>query len=134
GLNGPPSLLNEGTIFGAGQYRFFPNLSINKLGEVMVAFAFSSATDYAGVRARAIGGSADQTVKVGQVTIDGSRYGDYAGPAVDPDGCRLWQLEEYAKSRTTWGSWISPLTFSDCAGSVSATPTNTPVKTATAVN
>ncbi len=82
-------------------------------------------------------------LKAGETTIDGSRYGDYAGEAVDPDGCTIWHFEEYARGGSVWGTWTGSFKFPSCGGTVptatntptvTSTPTNTPSGTATPSN
>ncbi len=130
GLDSTPTLVTQGTVGADGQFRYFPNLAVNNAGELAIGFAFSSASDYAGVHTYDLGSGSELTIKAGEASIDGSRYGDYAGTVLDPDGCTVWHLEEYAKAGTTWGTWVTSLAYSDCSGG--PTPTVTPTSTPTA--
>ena len=135
-VNGAPSLLQQGVFATAGQYRFFPNLSVDTGGNMTLAYAYSSSSEFAGVRytgrlasdpAGAL--QVEAVLKVGQQSVDGSRYGDYAGQALDPDGCTVWHLEEYARSGSLWGTWVGSMRAATCSGG--PTPTVTPTSTRT---
>src|SRR3989449_2436389 len=119
GLDGTPALMQQGIVDDGspGQYRYFPSLAVDQNGNVALAYAHSSATDYAGIRYTTIAGGVqgpEVTLKAGEATIEESRYGDYAATAVDPhDNLTIWHVEEYAKILsgvllpTGWGTWIS---------------------------
>jgi Fibronectin type III domain len=126
---GAPSLVQQGTIAGDAQYRFFPNLGVDTSGNVAVGYAYSSATEYAGVRASGLAPGTEVTLKAGEATTNGGRYGDYAGTVLDPNGCTVWHFEEYAKSGTVWGTWMGNLSFAGCGAT--ATPSPAPTATAT---
>jgi len=133
-LDGPPSLVSQGTIGTSGQHRFFPNLAVNKVGDVLLGFAYSSSTDYAGVHTIDLGTGTEAVPRTGQTVVDGSRYGDYAGTTVGADGCTIWHFEEYAKSGTQWGTWATSVAYADCSGGPIPTPTVTPTQTSTPVS
>ena len=98
-LDGPPVTVAQATIGAAGQYRFYPNLAVNKTGDVTVGFAYSSATEYAGVHVYDLGTAVETAPRPGEANVDGSRYGDYAGTTVDPDGCTILALRGVCQER-----------------------------------
>lgn len=139
-VSGAPTLLQQGVDAADGQYRFYPNLSVDSAGNMMLAYAYSSSSDYAGIRyaGRAPGDpagtlGAEALFKAGQTTVSGARYGDYAGATLDPDGCTLWHFEEYARTGSLWGTWVASAAFPTCSpiATPSPTATNTSLPTAT---
>ncbi len=143
-LTTAPSLLQQGTIAANGQYRYYPNLSVDSTGNMMIAYGASSSAEYAGIRYAAhlagdVAGTLQPEVmlRAGGATVSPSnRYGDYAGAAVDPDGCALWHFEEYARAGSIWGTWAGSVRFSGCVVATPSptstrTPTNTPTNTPT---
>jgi hypothetical protein len=122
-LDAAPVLLQQGTVAGNGQYRYYPNLSVDVAGNMMLAYAESSSTEYAGIRyaAHLVGDAAgalqsEVVLKAGEGTVSPSgRYGDYAGAAIDPDGCSLWHFAEYARAGSAWGTWASSVRFTGCS-------------------
>jgi hypothetical protein len=118
-LDGVPALLQQGIVDDPdpGHYRFFPSLAVDGNGNVALAYAYSSASDYAGIRYTTISAGAqgpETVLKGGEATLLEPRYGDYAGTALDPyDNLTIWHVEEYAKDFfgliTEWGTWISAI-------------------------
>jgi hypothetical protein len=138
-VNGAPLLLQQGISATSGTYRYFPNLSVDSGGNMTLAYAYSSTTDDAGIRytgrlaADPPGAlQVEAVLKAGQQSINGSRYGDYAGEALDPDGCTVWHFEEYARSGSLWGTWVGSMHASTCVGGPTPTPTPSSTPTATA--
>lgn len=132
-----PSLLQQSILAGSGQYRYFANVAVDKSGNMSLGYAYSSTTDYAGIHYTGRLATdplntlqADALLKAGETTIDGTRYGDFAGRTVDPDGCTVWHLEEYARSASLWGTWVGSTRVSTCGSSVpTPTFTSTPTQT-----
>lgn len=125
-IDGAPSLVQQGILGGTGQSRYYPNLSVDRSGDLLLGYAYASTTDYPGVRAtgRAPGDlpgvlQSEGLLKAGEALIDGTRYGDYAGEQLAPDGCTVWHLEEYAQAGALWGTWISTMKMSGCTATVS---------------
>ncbi|HLZ71943.1 MAG TPA: hypothetical protein VKV26_18725 [Dehalococcoidia bacterium] len=126
-LDGAPTLIQQGTLGSDGEDRMYPALSVDISGDLSIGFAHSSASVFAGVdytgRLPSDAPGAlelpENVLKAGEVNLDGTRYGDYAGEVVDPDGCTVWHLEEYAQSGQTWGTWVGSFRFPSC----STTPT-----------
>ena len=118
-LNGRPTLLQHGIVDDGnpGHYRYFPSLAVDQAGNVALAYNFSSATDYPGIRYTPIsaGAQGSETVlKAGEVTLQEPRYGDYAATALDPhDRLTIWHIGEYAKlladTFSEWGTWLSAI-------------------------
>jgi len=138
-VDGAPSLVQQGIIGSSGQYRFFPNLSVDSAGDLSLGYAFSSGNDFAGIRytgrlaGDALGTTqAEAVLKAGEASANGARWGDYAAQVVDPNGCTVWHFEEYAKSGVLWGTWVGSFGFTSCSGG-SSTPTPAPTATNTPV-
>ena len=120
-VDGAPSLVQQGIVGGSGQSRYYPNLSVDRSGDMLAAYAYASGTEYPGVRhtgrlATDPAGTvqAEAVMKAGEAFINGTRYGDYAGQQLDIDGCTVWHLEEYAKAGVLWGTWIGSMKFAGC--------------------
>jgi len=120
-LNGRPTLLQQGTVDDGspGHYRYFPSLAVDQAGNVALAYNFSSASDYPGIRYTPISGGAqgpETVLRDGEVTLEEPRYGDYAATALDPhDRLTIWHVGEYAKvidgTFSGWGTWLSAITI-----------------------
>lgn len=142
-LDAAPTVVQEGIIpTNSGEYRYFPNVSLDSAGNMAVAYAFSSSSDDAGIRATGCAAGSNPcayqpevTLRAGQtgITTTGTngRYGDYAGAAVAPDGCTIWHFEEYARAGSVWGTWANALSFSTCNASATPSPTATATSTVT---
>ncbi len=113
-LDGAPTLLQQGIVDDAtnpGRQRYFPSVAVDLNGNVVLGYAYSSATEYAGVAYTTLSPSGEvgpETVlKTGDATFDSPRFGDYAATAVDPhDNLTIWHVQEYAKAGQ-WGTWIA---------------------------
>src|SRR5262245_22964966 len=116
-LDAAPSLLRQGTVDDStnpGRHRYFPSLAADQNGNVVLGYGYSSATEYPGVAYTTISPSgevgAETVLKTGQATFQSTRYGDYASTALDPhDNLTIWHIQEYVKSETAWGTWISAI-------------------------
>jgi hypothetical protein len=128
-------LLQQGILAGNGQYRFYPNLAVDGAGDLAMGYAYSSSSEYAGIRYTGLVSDGtpepEAVLKAGEGTIDGSRYGDFAGEVVDTDGCAIWHFEEYARAGSLWGTWAGSFRFSSCA---TPDPGTSPSPTSTAVS
>jgi len=132
-LGGTPSLLQQGTIFGNGEYRFFPDLAVDSAGNMAIAYSYSTSSSFIGIRStgRLFNDSVNTTAGDSTFQLGGSvyansfessppyRWGDYTGLVVDPaDPCEMWYVGEYAKTgvgNVNWGTRIGQLSFSACA-------------------
>jgi hypothetical protein len=100
----------------------FPSIAVNAEGHVLIGYSIFSAERFAAagysVRAGCGGDAALSEVhllKAGEapyVRPDGAgnnRWGDLSETVVDPDGSRLWTLQEYAAApdagSSRWGTW-----------------------------
>jgi len=156
-VDGAPTLLQQGIISGTNEYRAYPNLAVDRYGDVELAYAFSTLTDFIGIRHTGrlatdppgVMGP-ETTIKAGEQAETGfsaSRYGDYAGSVTDPDGVTLWHFEEYTQAINdmfgSWGTWTSESRFpppntptpapTQTPGGATATPVPTGTSTATQV-
>ncbi len=146
-VDGAPTLLQQGIVSGTNEYRAYPNLAVDAAGNVELAYAFSSASDFIGIRH--VGRLAtdplgtmgpESVIKAGERAeqgFDATRYGDYSGSVTDPDGVTLWHFEEYTQNiddPTTifgsWGTWTSASRFPVVATGT-ATRTASPTITVT---
>lgn len=132
-VDGTPSLIQQGIFGSAGKSYYYPNLAVDKAGDMLMGYAYASSTDYPGVHytgrlASDAAGTlqSEAVLKTGEAYINGSRYGDYAGIQLAPDGCTVWHLEEYAQSGQTWGTWVGNMSFPGCSSPTTAPapPTN----------
>ena len=121
---------------GDGVHVFYPVVSVDPFGNLLVGFNQSSPTQYvslgfggqAASEARnALSGTAE--LKAGAasyVRLDSAgrnRWGDYNAACVDPATDGFWMMGEYAEiPANQWGTWIASLSF----------PTPTPTRTGTA--
>jgi hypothetical protein len=140
-LDGGLAVVQQGMLASPGRDRYFPNLTMDSSGDMGLVYAYSSATDDPGVwyTGRLASDSlgtleAEAPLKAGETAIaatdttaNTARYGDYAGTSLAPDGCTIWQLEEYAQSGATWGTWVAAYHVNGCgssqpAGVLSFTP------------
>jgi hypothetical protein len=132
-IDSAPSLIQQGIVGAAGTSYYYPNLVVDKAGDMLMGYAYASTTAYPGVHytGRQPGDTAgtlqpEGLFKAGEATINGTRYGDYAGIQLAPDGCTVYHLEEYAQSGQLWGTWVGNMSFSSCSAPTTAptAPTN----------
>jgi hypothetical protein len=108
---------------------FYPALSIDSIGNMVLVFGYSSSADYPSlaVTGQAITDPSNsletpQTLVIGSQIANSTRYGDYFGAAVDPaNSTNIWIAGEYqnAKLGTTgcggpdcWSTYISAVSES----------------------
>jgi hypothetical protein len=125
-VDGTPSLLQQGILGATGEFRYYPSLAVDRAGNVIMGYSFSSANDYIGTRytGRLSGDPlntmrSEATLKAGEGTnIDAAiRWGDYAATAIAPDGCRAFHFEEFAPANeifNDWSTWYGILRFPSC--------------------
>ncbi len=110
--------------YGADNYYYwFPAITVDNSDNIVMVFARSSATEYAGIRytGQTTSDSALQSsalLKGGETYITGSRWGDYFGIQKDPaDASKVWIYGQWAKNCTgvnsdwDWGTWIGKVSF-----------------------
>jgi len=143
------TLLQQGTIHDPVRHYFFPTLSVNAQGSVLIGFSGSSPSQYAaaywsGRRANdPIGHMAPPALLVpgagSQNNIDGvgrNRWGDYSLTTIDPlDDLTLWTIQEFAFATDLWGTRIGSHTVAlgpvndFCIQSTTASDGDTPFST-----
>src|SRR5206468_9077708 len=104
------TLVQQTTPGTSDDARYFPSLAVDTRGNLGLTYAYSSPSAYAGIRATGVDAAGtvgvEAVIQTGVSTIDGSRYGDFAGTALDPgDGRTFWHFEEYADG-SQWGTWV----------------------------
>lgn len=105
--------------YGAdGYYYWFPAIYADSSDNIVLVFARSSATEYAGIyytgqKPNDAAPQPSAPLKAGETYITGTRWGDYFGIGNDPsDGSKMWIYGEWAKdcagvdSVWDWGTWI----------------------------
>ncbi|MFL5731953.1 MAG: dockerin type I domain-containing protein [Chloroflexia bacterium] len=127
-LNGAPSLQQQGIISGTNESRAYPNVAVDRYGNVELSYVFSSLNDFIGIRhtgrlaSDPLGEMGPEGVikagEMAEVGKDALRYGDYSGSVLDPaDGVTLWHFEEYTQNIPdpfqlgSWGTWTSASRF-----------------------
>jgi hypothetical protein len=121
------TVLQDMTFGALGVYYFFPALRPDTAGNLYVVFTASSLTAFASVRVTAR--QVNDPLNTLQASIElragagaqleenapgTTRFGDYAGAAVDPsDPSAVWVIGEYSASSgaRTWGTWVAKLNF-----------------------
>jgi hypothetical protein len=129
----PIALTQFGTIDDPSLYYFFPGLSVNANGHMVVGFTGSDSSHFAGcyVTGRKATDTTGQTAppqlfKTGDGSYnDGgnpSRWGDYSLTSVDPtNDLDFWTIQEYARTGNQWGTWIAQILYDNC---VAVAPTS----------
>ena len=94
---------------------FYPSLSIDSSGNMIVAFSVSSSSVFPSVMATGQSPNGDDNKVAKPVYLikgsasDGSeRYGDYTGAALDSES-NVWVSSEYNKSPLGWSTYIASL-------------------------
>lgn len=147
---GTPSLVQQGTFSSNGDGRSFPDLAVNRCGDMLVGYTKTNTTSWPSVYvagrevADATGTLKSETLLHAGEAVYTSydtvpyRWGDYMGMTIDPDGERFWHVGEYSRSQATarWSTWVGSFTWSGCVGggptpTPGPTATNTPLPTAT---
>jgi len=142
-IDSAPTILQSGLDGADQQSLFYPNLAVDQNGDVGIGYGYSSPTDYfsLGFTGRAASDPIN-TLETPQTIVHGTgnwngRIGDYAGTALDPDGCTIWHFEEWMSGNPTaqFGNeslWIASFRFPSCTPNVpTPTPTNTSTNTVT---
>ncbi len=121
---GAASIEQAGVFATDGEYRIFPDLAVDSCGNMLVGYtktdgAIFPAVWVAGRHADDPPGTiqGELEIKAGDVAFGVSRWGDYTGMTVDPDGATFWYLGEYSKdiaSARNWGTFIGSASFDDC--------------------
>ena len=116
-------LADFGTVFDPSLYYFFPGISVNQRGDLVMGFSGSDANTYGSAYAtgRLAGDPAGEMgppllLRAGTAPhnlLDGygrNRWGDYSLTSLDPeDELTLWTIQEYVQANDVWGTWIGEL-------------------------
>lgn len=134
-VSGPSPVLvqqQSGGAYGsAEEFRYYPDLSIDRNGNVAIGYTKSGATSYTQVfvTGREFSDPSGtlqpellMRAGLGNYTDGGGcnggcdRWGDYSGMTVDPDGCTFWYLGEYSDGGYyNWGTRIGSFRFDSCS-------------------
>ncbi len=124
-IDNTPTIIQQGIVSSTTESRAYPNLMVDTNGNVELAYAFSSLNDFIGIRhtGRLAGDplgamGPEAVIKAGEVAETGfsaTRYGDFSGSVLDPDGVTLWHFEEFTQNIPdplgSWGTWLSASRF-----------------------
>jgi hypothetical protein len=117
------SLHQEGTYSPDADHRFMGTIAQDQSGNILLAYAASSASIYPGIRYTGRLASdplgvmtlPEQTLVAGQQSNPSNRYGDYSQMNVDPeDDCTFWFTVEYRGSTAAEQSRIGAVRFDQC--------------------
>jgi len=128
------SLVQSGTVTDSTLYYFFPTITANAAGDVVMGFSGSKSSQYCGAyyTGRLAGDPAGQMAtpvqyKAGTGAInhlDGygrNRWGDYSHTSLDPsDNSTIWTIQGVGLTGNTWGTHAAELAY---AGSGCDDPT-----------
>jgi len=104
-------------------YYFYPNISVDKYGDMAIVFNRSSSSEYGSVRwtyRRADDKTANpsQSLKEGKYSYDylddnnKNRWGDYTGICIDPNNeNKIWFCGQWAYDAVTWSTEIGSVDF-----------------------
>ncbi|MDH3626387.1 MAG: hypothetical protein OES25_01865 [Acidobacteriota bacterium] len=134
-VSGPgPVLLQQqqsGAFGSADVYRYYPDLAVDRSGNMAIAYTRSSQTTFTEIWASGrefsdppdtlqaesliVAGSGEYTDGVG---CDGTcdRWGDYSSMVTDPDGCRFWYVGEYSDGGNFgWKTRLTSMQYASCS-------------------
>ena len=105
-----PTVVQNFDAGRVGSYLYHPAVALDVNGDLLVVYTASDVNTFAGIEAvdQPVGAPAATvetplSVRPGNVTYTGSRWGDYSGAAVDPVAPRVWVVGEY--SNGAFGDW-----------------------------
>lgn len=121
------SVAQAGVFATDGTHRIFSDLAVNACGDMMVGYTKTDSTIVPGVwiAGREAGDPAgtiqgEIEIQPGEIAFGESRWGDYTGMTMDPDGSTFWYLGEYSKNTATtrnWGTFVGSAQFDGCSPS-----------------
>jgi hypothetical protein len=116
----------EATWHPNSDHQFMPSIAYDKNGNIGLAYSTGSSSTYLSVKytgrknCDALGQMTipETTLKAGNATSSGSRWGDYNHLIADPDGNSLWMVSMYGKSGASGskGTYISRFDLPQCSG------------------
>jgi hypothetical protein len=122
-----PALVQNGTFSSPGEYRSFPDLSVNSCGQMAVGYTKFSASTYPSVYVAGRAPSTPTGTLLGELplhvgstthTCYANRWGDYLDMTIDPtDGKTFWYIGQYAEPQATctWATRLVSFSTSSCA-------------------
>jgi hypothetical protein len=117
-IGSTPTLVQEGIVASNGQYRYYPTIAVDSSGDVLLAYSYSSSSDYVGIRYTARFATdppgtmtqPEAVLKAGEANAYGARWGDYGMAVADGSGT-FWNFLEYAKAGALWGTWVASVSL-----------------------
>lgn len=124
------NVIQTGVYGSASTYRTFPDLAVNKCGDMGIGYTKSSSSMFPAVwfTGRLSGDAAgtlqaETQLKAGEITYTAfdsapRRWGDYTEMTIAPDGKTFWYAGEYSKNTGTtsgrWGIYIGSMSYATC--------------------
>lgn len=116
----------EATWHPNTDHQFMPSIAYDAAGNIGLAYSTGSTSTFLGVKYTGrktcdpVGQMTipEATLKAGNATSSGSRWGDYNHLIADPDGQSLWMVSMYGKSGASGskGTYISRFDLPQCGG------------------
>jgi hypothetical protein len=98
---------------------YFPSLMVNQVGDMVIAFSGSKATEFIGAffSGRRNSGTTlpkPVLVQAGKAYHSITLWGDYSSTCLDPtDAMTFWTVQQYAEDPVVvdpaWGTWVSKI-------------------------
>ena len=122
-------ILQNFLLYAIGYYYFYPTLSLDSLGDLVVGFGYSSANDYPSFAVwaqpldspNAIShpqplrlGNAPETPVASSCQNRVCRYGDYFGSSVDPQTGLVWVAGEF-QNQSGWSTYVASVSVQKVA-------------------
>jgi hypothetical protein len=125
GLGGTPTVFQSGTYSPDTTHRWMGAVGVDQFGNMAIVYSASSSSLHPQIRyaGRLVDdplgtlGQGEKTLIAGAGSQTGfSRWGDYAGMALDPkDQCTFWfTTEYYAATGTDWQTRIASFSYPEC--------------------
>jgi hypothetical protein len=134
---GSLSVVQSGTVSDPTRHYFFPSITVNSAGDVVMGFSGSHAGEYAGAwytgrkTSDASGLMAEPVLyRAGNAShnnIDSygrNRFGDYSLTVTDPSDGTFWTVQEYVHATDQWGTHMAQLDHGSGTGGGCETPAN----------
>jgi len=134
-VSGPEPILDQQQTGGAygsvDEYRYYPDVSVDKNDNLAIGYTKSSAATYTQVWVSGRESTDPPGTLQSEILqragagnyFDGAgcgnscdRWGDYTGMTIDPDGCTFWYLGQYSDGGYfNWGTHIGSFQFASCS-------------------
>ncbi|MBP7998497.1 MAG: hypothetical protein KA314_16085 [Chloroflexi bacterium] len=125
------SIVQYGVLGSNGTYRAYPDLMVDRFGNMAMVYARMSSDSYPGAFFTCRSGTIypaqvwlEGVVKGGEVAytsfpsdVPPYRWGDYMTMTIDPDGETFWAIGEYSKdipNEAHWGTYVVAFTYEQC--------------------